>query len=1002
MGRGIDNYYLILELNFTKPESDSEVIKKRIAEKRKFWNAHSDKGSKQEKYRQYKADLLNITTVMGDEAKRNAEAEEAKLFVNNILKEELKYISGRKDIDKQAAENIMAKCGLWPEMFTELTKLNIITDETKSTDPIADPNPKPDKTVKFKTYDKYLGVLQKKNLYNFLADGKIEVATALETSDGKELIEKYSNTLKKKVEYDMDEEANSIRSLCAACEEVFNPSAQELRKNYDKYLIWKKKDEVITRMVKYSGTNREITEEQKELYVVDLARILGKKEEAEKIFFQICAFKGLRFIGNINQQASKKEMIECGYCFKSVDISKGEKNCPHCGSALYMNCPKCEKSIPASSNACSYCGFKLDNIYQVEKLCHAAQAFLENMDFAMSKSSLKKAEELLPKYEKIDTLKKKLSEQEKIFSTEIGKLNTLVAEKSFYKALELLRNLQQKVPTAKIPNDALIENSVKKAEELYKVAVSIKQEDDLLKTCSEIMGICKDYPGLDSLLVKYPPEPPKNIKITTDGISRTNTLTWEKSPSEGNISYKIIRRADTAAVGIDDPEAEEIGTASITRFVDTKLIPGIIYYYSVYTIRVGIASKPSYERAVNLGEVEIVRKEEGNEFIKVEWKTLEKNVKIDVFRGENYMPAGAEDGKRVATGKNFFLDERLKNDKEYYYLIIVTYRIDAKNISVTTKLGPLIPTSIPEPVDDLRINHIEEGIFEASWSDYGTGKVRLYRTDKKISLKFGDITTIDIVEEQLELVDVITEFPRSCRFQIRDNKKYAVIPVTVKHNTAVIGEQALAAKIEKIHITSTKHINSDLKISIKWPEDAVSIFVIYGTDAYAKSLEDRKGKQVKNIPKALYDADTGLFIRNIEKKDYYITLYSVCRINGEDIYSGGTQLLFGNSEKMDIQYLIKRRGFFNKQIELEFSSKTEKFYLPAIDIVLKNGGIPLYTTSGTVIEHIEGQEVNGNFKIQIAPDRIAKNSYLKPFFSDIDINDKINLRPIYGTNFKIS
>lgn len=44
MGRGLDNYFLILELDFNKPESNEAFIEQRIKEKLQYWNKNGEKG----------------------------------------------------------------------------------------------------------------------------------------------------------------------------------------------------------------------------------------------------------------------------------------------------------------------------------------------------------------------------------------------------------------------------------------------------------------------------------------------------------------------------------------------------------------------------------------------------------------------------------------------------------------------------------------------------------------------------------------------------------------------------------------------------------------------------------------------------------------------------------------------------------------------------------------------------------------------------------------------
>lgn len=69
-------------------------------------------------------------------------------------------------------------------------------------DPKVDPNPKPDKAVKFKKYETDLKVLNKENLYDFLAGDSTTDIIGLQTLSGKELIASYSNPLKERVKHE--------------------------------------------------------------------------------------------------------------------------------------------------------------------------------------------------------------------------------------------------------------------------------------------------------------------------------------------------------------------------------------------------------------------------------------------------------------------------------------------------------------------------------------------------------------------------------------------------------------------------------------------------------------------------------------------------------------------------------------------------------------------------------------------------------------------------------
>lgn len=999
MGRGLDNYFLILELDFNKPESNEALIEQRIKEKLQYWNKNGEKGKMQQKFRQYKSMAMDIGKVMKTENLRLAEAKDAQTFVQGILKTELELFAGQKEIESSAANAIMEKAGIWKDIFEHMSGLKIVESTGGVPDPKVDPNPKPDKSVKFKKYETDLKVLNKENLYDFLAGDSTTDIIGLQTLSGKELIASYSNPLKERVKHDKTEEASSTRTLCAACEEIFDTKESELRANYDKYIVWQKIDEIITFMVKVAGTSRKLTADQKRQFTDRLTQIVRSREKAVQLIEQICVFKDLTSGAPVAPDPNK---VLCGKCYSYADISKGQKKCSNCGSDLYIICSKCGKEVLASLSACGYCGFKFDDVQHVETLCGIARTAVLNMDFDVARSNLAQAEQILKGYSKIAPIRAELTKRESEVGQYIERVESHLRRREMYAAYNVLQELKKKAPAASYVKGTIIEANVTQAETLYKEAVSEKGEDRLLQLCSQINGLCPDYPGVESLMLKYRPKPVSNVTAIPDTRVCTTTLAWNQSPSSGEISYKILRKEGTAAASDKDSGAELLGEAGTTKFVDTNPRAGVTYYYTVYAVRAGVTSEPVHVSAVNLADVHIIKKEEGDGFVKVEWKPLDKNAKVEVYRCERRIPSRPGDGIQINVASGYFRDDSVENDVRYGYLISVNYHVDGKDIKTAGVTEMLIPSSTPEAVEDLAITPVEDDIFEATWTHDGKEKISLYCTETRCSLKYGDITTVDKVISLLKPVDAISYAPGRCRLRINDNKKYAIIPVTIKHSTAVIGEQVVAAKIEKIKVDKIELINSNLLINVKWPEDAVSIMVIYGDNGYAKSLEDRKGKNIRTIPKNQYLVDTGLVIKNIEQKDYYITLYSVCKMNGEMVYSDGTRVMFSNKPKSDITFSIRVKGLFSKIVEIEFTSSQNEFVLPEIDIIAKQGGIPVYSTSGTVVERIEEQQVVGSYKYTAQASSFSRESYLKPFFTDEKLYEKISLRPAYGTNFKVN
>lgn len=404
----------------------------------------------------------------------------------------------------------------------------------------------------------------------------------------------------------------------------------------------------------------------------------------------------------------------------------------------------------------------------------------------------------------------------------------------------------------------------------------------------------------------------------------------------------------------------------------------------------------------NLQEVTIVSQEEGDGYIRIEWKPV-KNATVEVWKCENKLPSACGDGVKVNITHNYIYDENVQNDKEYGYRLSVKYIIDGKCMTTEGVTLLMIPSSMPEPVEDLTVSNIGEDIFEANWTCQEREKVTLFCTDKRTSLQFGDTVDLKKVTSELNPLDTVSMSRDKCQFRIKDDKKYCIIPVTIKHNTAVIGGQAMAAKVEKIKITNIEFLNSELEIKLEWPKDAASILVLYGQVNFAKNIGDRKGKMVKSFSEKLYRARGALYLPNIEKKTYYITLYTACKINGELMYSEGTNIKYSNEKKSYIQYAIRLKGFLSKrQVELEFSAEEHEFFLPDIDIIAKKNAPPVFADSGMLVEHIEQRSVKGSYTISFALNSLPKGCYVKAFFTNADMNDEIHLRPAVGTVFKVN
>lgn len=1003
MNRGADNYYLILELDFLKPEEDLNTIRDRIKQKGSYWNANCEKGPKEQqaRFRKYKNQLMQIQKVMTEPSERKKEAAEAASYVKEKLNEELKFFAGQKQIGEKEASAIMKRCGLWNEMFEQMSGMKIITEKEKG----ENPNPEPPKKNRFTASVAALKLLGKKDLYDFLRVREGDDWYDLKQKDNAELL-RIADGIWESVKYQPpSDEQTQTGTLYALCQEVFDPADTELRGYYDQFISWQQRSAVITRMTQYAGDGKFLNAHMYGLFVDELTRLEGDRKLAEDKFRAICDFYELHYEGTgqgSGSASAEGKFVDCGHCFTRVDVSHGERKCPECGRDLYVSCPnpKCKKEIPASSRACRFCGCKLENLGRTQALLTNAQAAIDRMDFAAAAQYLAQAEKLLPGYDKTGRLKNVLDGMEKALSAQVSGIEQLADKKAYRQAAALLDDLYRKNPGAKLDKEKLIRTSLKEAEDLFAQALAAKEESRAISLCDRILRICSDYP-VETLITRYPPKPVSQLEAKSDPGGGNIILTWQASPSEGEVSYRIVRKKGTASAEIRD--GEQLGTAGTTRFVDEGPQPGVEYFYTVYTVRAGVASQGAFVSCVNLKEIVLTGTDVGNGFVRIGWQPVCGSARVRISRKEGLAPASYEDGKQIEPGSSYLMDTQVQNDHTYGYRVGIVYSVNGRLLETpgVTILGT--PGAMPEPVLDLTVVCLEEEVFEARWTPQGEEKVSFFYTEKHSREQAGEAVSLGTLQKEYESAVILKAEPGVCRLRIPALKKFYVIPVSVKGQTGIMGEPAAAVVMERIRVETVEPVNGRLQIEFIWPRDAVSVLILSHPAKYIADPGERAGAAAVSMTKKQYDAHRYAAIPQLEAREYYLSFFACCRTGGELMYSQPTHAYYNNMPKADIEYAVSVTGLFrNKKAVIRFSSTAQEFELPEINIVSKRDGQPVYASSGTLLVHIDRRKVQGSYEVELPLASLPSRTYIKAFFADESLYDQIQLRMAYGSQAKLN
>ena len=290
--RIINNWYIILGLEYYPvPEKDEKKIEARIEEKKRYWLSKESDPFDGKKYRKYSN--LEKTGIIRQEMLNGARREELikdaqkKLFdpIDNFLKY-IKNTEIKEEIVKEIAKRTQRQESLVIERI-KISGRKILPSEYNQKlykNFYENINKNQDEFFEFLVFEKYLEILGKTNLYEFLASEGLDIKTLTE----KQIDEKRKNLIK------FDNETSAKKKLYSACEIILK-SDDKLKKydEYLKYLQYLKVLKILDRAEQiYNLTDDKIPSEE---FINEIQKIVENKEEAKSIFIGFCKEKKIPY-----------------------------------------------------------------------------------------------------------------------------------------------------------------------------------------------------------------------------------------------------------------------------------------------------------------------------------------------------------------------------------------------------------------------------------------------------------------------------------------------------------------------------------------------------------------------------------------------------------------------------------------------------------------------------------------------------------------------------------
>ena len=290
--RIINNWYIILGLEYYPiPEKDEKKIEARIEEKKRYWLSKESDPFDGKKYKKYSN--LEKTGIIRKEMLNEARREELikdaqkKLFdpIDNFLKY-IKNTEIKEEIVKEIAKRTQRQENLVIERI-KISGRKILPSEYNQKlykNFYENINKNQDEFFEFLVFEKYLEILGKTNLYEFLASEGLYIKTLTQ----KQIDEKRKNLIK------FDNETSAKKKLYSACEIILK-SEDKLNKydEYLKYLQYLKVLKILDRAEQiYNLTDDKIPSEE---FINEIQKIVENKEEAKSIFIGFCKEKKIPY-----------------------------------------------------------------------------------------------------------------------------------------------------------------------------------------------------------------------------------------------------------------------------------------------------------------------------------------------------------------------------------------------------------------------------------------------------------------------------------------------------------------------------------------------------------------------------------------------------------------------------------------------------------------------------------------------------------------------------------
>jgi fibronectin type 3 domain-containing protein len=606
-----------------------------------------------------------------------------------------------------------------------------------------------------------------------------------------------------------------------------------------------------------------------------------------------------------------------------------------------------------------------------------------------AKRMVSEALRLWPSYEKGKEAEAKIQKELQKIKPLEEKCEKALSRKCLMDAKVALSELEKAaIDHPLLEKKEMVESQIASADELVqkaKATIDLRAKEKLLLEALAISSQCVEPRDMPL------PAPPSDLKMS---VGQSNIhLSWQASPSIGNIRYRVMRKENGHPNSPED--GKELATVDILNYTDSGITPGVSYYYAVYSVRQNSFSseRQTAGPAIQVAGVSDFKAVSGNKMVTLKWKAPKASV-VTIRRKEK----NAADSSEIVLCEGFsgeeFVDAKNVENETFYTYTVQTFFSNGQSGSQASYT--VCPTLPPTPIIDLKIakeNQAEPQKRVLSWTPAASNTVtKIVQTQSKLpDCNEGQFYTLSEANAWGKTVSILKE--GFAEPMLESGMNY-FIPLTIKGDAVVCGKIASVPYVQGLQNVIGDGIDDTVTLRWQWPTGVKNALITYAYDAFPQepspqscaASEEVMGKEDSS------SCETKFCVS--QKCPHYFSVFAYVSIGGKKYFSlpSKVQVLLGNVPI--ISYRIVKKGLFKQRFYVELrSDPADEFALPDLQLRVKASEVPFDQTDGVLLSNVSNVTLqNGHALIDVPESESKSGRYLKIFFKDSKNGEKYRLR----------